>query len=214
MSEIDSSAHEICGTIAGVPLYRVTEESPNALAKPSEVLLGGGSGEHNEAVIDVVGAALLFMLTDEFYQEDAGDSASRLPDFPTSRVSALVEALEPLEIDRVVTSRWNWSGNEFAHFVKRAKRGEGWGRPYKKKRDGSIENWVVSSIGEYVVVSRTDLLVELVTGRVSAEVIEEIRAFALAAAKRPVYMNVMAFPSGYEFVAGRRDAMGDGNVFH
>lgn len=214
MSAIDVHAHEICGTLAGVAVYHPLEDFGTGWdypLGPHQLMVGGGSGEHPEAVFDILTAVYLFLLDDELEEtSDVPGFATRLFEFPTERIERILQVLDKAVLEREDAFSFNWSGDVWHGFVERAMREEGYGRPYVKSVDGSIENWVISSIGEYALVSMRDLVVSLAPSELS----EELVALSTAVAQRPLYMNVMAFPSGYEYVGGRRERIADGNVRH
>lgn len=214
MSAIDTMPHELCGTLAGLPVYHLLVDDDGYLdapASPRHLLVGGGSGEHPETSFDIVAAVHHFLL-DEELEETTDDPSwgTRLWEFPYERIEALLGRIDPVVPDRDVSIVSTWGGDDWYRFVERARRQEGFGVPYDPAKHRSIESWMASSLGEYALVSMTGLVVSLLPGEVSQEVV----ALATAVAQRPLYMNVMAFPSGYDHVGGRRERIADGNVRH
>lgn len=202
MSYIDTLQHEICGVLAGLPLYRLLVTDTTELrAGPDHLLLGGGSGEHPAARFHMLSALYRFLLSEELEDERF---------FGLDRIETLRCALDPYTRSLPDSDFSHWRGDDWARIIAHAQQEQGFGRPYSPEKDGSIEHWITTSIGEYVLVARTDLAVALLPESVS----DEIRTLATRVSESPPYLNVRSFPTGYEHVAGRRNALCDGNVRH
>lgn len=228
MSYIDIRRHELCGVVAGVPLYHPLEEYDDGSgpgsefsATPQDLVLGGGGGEHPAAVMNVRSCVSNLLVS---YEDGTAEEmhVNGVPTFghllrtsnltveDVLRVADALHEYEPTGQYLLPVGTFDWSGDTWSEFVEAAKNPGGWARPYEQGGpDGSIENWIGGVVGEYVLVSMVDLLVSILP-----EEEEVLRELSVLVSRTPLYMGVLSFPTGYEYVGGRRESLGDGNVRH
>lgn len=215
MSYIDTAPHQYCGRLAHVPLYHPQGTYSDEFdADPSQLVLGGGSGEHVAVVLyplvcahQIVGDLIIAVL-------DANDKTSSGD--PTMYVSngLAEEALLGLELameeimerENMKSDFSDWSGHTWHRFVTHAMAWPGW-RPYNPD-EMAIEAWIEASVGEYVLVSAPELL--SVHEELAPHVLT-LRSIETFLGLRPSYANVLQFPSGYN-VGGRGKTISDRNM--
>lgn len=239
MSQIDVYRHELCGQLAGLPVYRVLDHVPDGEyhrpVTPTTLLIGGGSGEHGAAVIDAHQAASSMVLEafDAWYQPERGHAAADALDWMrhhlvqagaltdeqagtyddemlSDLLTDLCEALLPTaQLTRHAGEFAGWSGAEWIAVGKHLEQV----RPWRPGADplAAPENYLRDCIGEYVLVSYPELVVDRAVNAGKAALFAAVRTML---AEWPVMLGVMAYPSGYEHVGGRRNRLGDGNVRH
>ena len=224
MSYIHTIRHQLAGLICGIEVYRLFEDyehAPSGLARatPANLLIGGGSGEHAEAVVYPVKTAAWFLdtLLDDVPAEGEEVISHRGIQLATAgltadceQVEALFEVLDSAGDDSDVPIDFiAWGGNDWAHFVEAAERPGANTLPYDRETE-PIESWVTNAIGEFVVVSLPEFVRAHLDG-VALECFEQLRQIAVQA---PIYRAVRAFPSGYEYEGGRGETLGDPDVRH
>jgi hypothetical protein len=244
MSFIDTFRHQLCGYLAGVPLYLPGEDITGEFdASPDDLVLGGGSGELAGAVVDVV-AAIGHVVDD--YIEDAecpcDRSARRCADCGgrgfdpdhglgrqlldiarehdiadkdvLDRVYQLSDTItgDELGLRRCVDFS-DWSGDTWFHLITYASQpSTGVGTSYSPTLHGAIERWLISSVGEYALVSLRPSSVDatLANDPFAAALFDTIRAWA---SHQPLFANVAQYPTGYQ-TGGRGDRLGQPNMRH
>lgn len=236
MSFIDCYNHELCGTIAGLPLYRPLEEIRSVsefCATSQDLVLGGGSGEHPAAVASILRCVGEFLIC---YEIEGSADDMYVDGFPTveyllgnqetmfegvkhitaERFHEIADGLRERSLDpnsginfEPAIDFLQWSGDVWYNFITRAKNPNGWARAYDPS-ETSIESWLAATIGEYALVS----MPELVAGLVHGDEADEIRLLSKLVGAVPIFTGVAAFPAGYEHVGGRKSSLGDGNVRH
>jgi hypothetical protein len=190
MSYIDSFDHDLVGFFGGLPIYHPTQDISGAAIDPQEfacnsrqLILGGGEGEHPALVLaDPSSAALHF----------AGLAWTLLPErqplsAPTRRA-----------LDRA-TSCWQclsfagWDMKTHADFYARCT-AACYPTPFDPERHGTVEEWLVASLGEFVYFALPELAADA----------EEPRAELRTQVSHPIFWNVLTPPPGYPVGVGRR----------
>jgi hypothetical protein len=157
MSHIDSFKHEIVGLFGNIPIYHPLEKIKGDFkCNPSQLLLGGGNGEHPALVIKNPTATVAWFL--EHTLEPLRSDDVKAKSHPLKR------HLE--EWDSVVESHINWS--EKAHLIF-----YDWSmqthhdfyklcistaipNPYPEDKQ-SIEEWLILGFGEFIFFAMPEL---------------------------------------------------------
>lgn len=198
MSYIDSYDHELVGFFAGLPLYHPLEDiAPPAYigvgpqnedfsCTTQQLVLGGGSGEHPGLVLTNPGAAALHFLRAALpLDQPISEQAQRLFDKAWSYMDCLAFA--------------GWNLETTASFVARCT-GSAFMRPYSQEIDGTLEQWLLCNLGEFVYFAMPEL---------AADVLAQIPSVC-ALVREPRYGNVLILPPGYTMPYGRaRNATGN-----
>ena len=193
MSYIDTFDHELVAFFAGLPLYHPLEQvsgspdRPDEFAcSPSELILGGGEGEHSAMILREPGMAVRHFLD--------GALMSRTSELP-AREQTFLDDTPPAGQCLAFPG---WSLEEMAEFAARFV-APGFVKPYHRERDGPLERWVACNLGEFVYFAMPEL---------AAGTLAELPA-AQARVSGPLFLNVLILPPGYRAPAGRyRDASG------
>jgi hypothetical protein len=244
MSFIDAFRHQLCGYLAGVPLYLPAENiSGEFEATPDNLVLGGGSGELDGVVVDVVAA--IGRVLDQ-YIEDAlcpcdrsRDSCAncggtgldpdhflgrqlldiaRTHDIANSDVLERVYQLADLVTGDELGLRreadfCDWSGDTWFHIVTRA----------TQPSTGvgtSFNPDIHGAIERWLIHSVGEYaLVSLRPPSVPATLANDPTALAMYdaigswASYQPLFANVAQYPTGYQ-TGGRGDRLGQPNMRH
>lgn len=219
MSEIDTHRHQLCGDLNKVPIYLMKEncESDGLNLTTRNLLLGGGSGEHNRIVFDILSLASYFLY--DFVPIEASkimqDMIECLDEYGSHQFKNYADfedALEQLakllgeegEVQPIV----EWGGDDWGPFYRNAQ-SPIHDTPFVEGK-GSISSWIQDSLGEYVLIAMLPELLEAAP----VETHELLRKFSAFFASSPCFMNVRAYPSGYDFVGGRAARLGEYDVRH
>lgn len=156
MSEIDCWPHETVGSINGnIPVYHPLAPigSASFTAGPSDVLLGGGSGELSATVVPLRAAfcLLAWHLTDDGSRAAALVSALGREDHWWSDLTTGPKVMA----DRVT---FGWCGDEWGDLYPIALK-TGYD-PDEEDLPGSVEDWYTLLAGIVVVKNAPQLLVE------------------------------------------------------
>lgn len=206
MSEISSKPHQLCGALAGVPLYHPTAafslHGDNLKVDERHLLLGGGSGEHPVLRYHIPTLAADFIL----------GWVGGVTGFDVYMRQQLFTKIEPVILAPEEDDEGSWDGGSWYEFINNAKSNLGYNHPYdiSKMDEGSIEEWIRDSLGEYVIVAMLDVLLSFVPEGAHAQ----LTKFSEKLAMNPFYCNVIAFPRGYEKLGGNTAGLDDGNVRH
>lgn len=222
MSHIDIFKHELVGLVAGVQLYHPLEATDfGDGVGPEALLLGGGSGEHSEAILSPADCVASYLLLLPDVAAEPGSEHWLRPRYLELLGCEDLEAAEELlagdmfdalvaDVDPIRGSDFSrWSGDDWAAFAAAASSPGCWTTAYDRKVHGSIEHWVRQVVGEFVLVSMPELIADrMVDHQATFAAVRQIAADA------KLMLGVMTFPSGYEQLGGRREQLGDGNVRH
>ena len=192
MSYIDTFDHELVGFFGGLPLYHPLESVDGGGIKdedfgctPTQLVLGGGSGEHPGLVLTNPGEAALHFLCAALPPElNIDPRAQRMFDEAPSCLACLHYA--------------GWSLEDYTSFAARCM-APAFVHPYHQEADGLLEEWLTRNLGEFVFFAMPELASELFS----------LIPATCALAREPRYCNVLILPPGYKAPGGRcRDAMG------
>jgi len=189
MSYIDSFDHEYIGQLGYLPIYHPLETIERVKwgdydfgADPTNLVLGGGSGEHPGLVLHHMESFVAKFLLDRITEDDEKLMSEEDRTFVVDL--AFVDYSELLEF-------CDWRISEIANFYEMAK-SSAMGSPLDG--DEMMEEWLVKSIGELVYYSLPDLNPE--HARLS-KIFEDCEIHA-------VMRNVTISPSGYPTRGGRQ----------
>ncbi len=181
MSYIDTFDHELVGFFGGLPLYHPLEvvsgtSVPGEFAcSPSQLVLGGGDGEHPAIILhDAAGAVTIFV----GLWFEAGNKQD---DLSTEALAILDQAPTPTRCLKYA----DWELEKYASFFARCL-SPAFPTPYRIERHMSMEGWFVASLGEFIYFSMPELATETVKLLHEADVrIHE-----------PLFFNVTVPPPG------------------
>ena len=187
MSYIDTFDHEYLGVLGYLPIYHPLvsvaggHSEDDFSCAPSDLVLGGGGGEHPGLVVRHLECSVACFLL-EFVSED--DESGIDP----NAVRWLQDAL--CESRTAALNFFGWSIRDMARLLEMAK-SDLHSSPLRE--DQSVEDWILTSIGEFVFYSLADL---------NPVPLEILAAFTSIA--RPIVNNVRCQPPGYPCEFGRR----------
>lgn len=189
MSYIDTFDHEFVGFFAGLPLYHPLVDVPGTQVPEefscsrTQLILGGGDGEHPALIVaDAESVTLNFL-----------SMWLRLMDIPHERVpqevfAVLDNAAPPWQCLQFA----DWDIETYDRFYHRCVSAS-FPSPFLREKHGSLEDWIVGSIGEFLYFS----LIEL-----SATARSKVPAL-IGIVQTPIFFNVLIAPPGYKVLAGR-----------
>jgi hypothetical protein len=185
MSYIDTFDHELVGFFAGLPLYHPLEVVVGAGGDefgctPSQLVLGGSSGEHPAVVLTNPTAAAASFL-----------QAALPPDGPPLSAEAQ-QFIDELPRSWECLHFAGWGIDDFVAFHERCI-APGFVTPFNAEQDRLVEDWVLRSLGEFVYFSMPEL----------APDVRAHLADVCARVSGPRYYNVQILPPGYAPPAGR-----------
>ncbi|TCI01188.1 hypothetical protein EZV61_19055 [Corallincola luteus] len=187
MSYIDSFDHEYIGYLGYLPIYRPLQEIKgdkwggyDFSAKPNNLVLGGGSGEHPGLVVHKLESVAAKFLYDQLLDEEE----EKISKVDTDYIIDLCYADEILEF-------CSWSINQFAELKEMAE-AKTFMTPLAE--DEEVEDWLCKSIGELVFYSLRDLNPE------HSKLLRIFSPFNIQATMR----NVACPPPGLPSCGGRR----------
>lgn len=164
MSHIDSFRHEIVGFFGGIPVYHPLEIiRGDFYCDPSQLVLGGGSGEHPAMVLEDPTAAVALFLDTEL-------TALKNSPVPAAQHPLTAVAHEWLEIVRPFTNGalddyftfYDWTDETHENFhalcTSRALPNPCWKDAWK----ADIRTWLALGFGEFVFFAMPDLAPDLV----------------------------------------------------
>ncbi|GAA0878836.1 hypothetical protein GCM10009119_18040 [Algoriphagus jejuensis] len=142
MSHIDSFKHELVGYLGYLPVYHPLEEIEGDFAcDPSQLLLGGGSGEHPALVIENPTSAVAFFLREEIKTEKNLKSWERF-------ISPYLD-----KTPNQLLTFYEWDSQRHSTFLAMS-RSEALPNPNEKE---DFEMWLILGIGEFVFFSLPSL---------------------------------------------------------
>lgn len=191
MSYIDSFDHEYIGQLGYLPIYHPLETLEHTKwgdydfgADPTNLVLGGGSGEHPGLVLhhleSFVARFLLEQITDEDEKLMSEEDKSYVIELAYLNYSELLEFCD-------------WRISEIASFYEMAK-SPAMGRPLDEGEDEMMEEWLVKSIGELVYYSLPELNPEH----------KKLNDIFKDCEIQPIMRNVVISPPGYPTRGGRQ----------
>ncbi len=194
MSYIDTFDFELIGHFGGLPVYHPLESveanefDPKDFAcDPSQLLIGGGGGEHPGIVVVSPTEAAMHFLRD--YMESHG---SQWNESTQSRWKQIVEpwANDPA---RRFTCPWfkvfhfaGWKTKDYVDFQQRCM-SPAMMRPFHPEIDHLLESWLAISVGEFLVLAMPELIEPLIAQLGN---LRETITFDL-------YQNILLSPPGY-----------------
>lgn len=152
MSYIDTIKHELVGYLNGLPIYHPLENLPRSKwgdpdfsCDQSNLVIGGGSGEHPGLVIHNLPS-----LVCEYLLYDIKQNAEHFPDYRRPSDSA-----QKLLLDIAVGEESNlefcgWSMKHHSQFIKCAMSPV---HAHPLSEEGIAEEWIRLSLGEFVYFS-------------------------------------------------------------
>ncbi|WP_440958449.1 hypothetical protein ACFELO_14325 [Oceanicaulis sp. LC35] len=179
MSYIDSYDHVLVGYMAGLPLYRPLEDIPGPEngffredfpCRKDQLVLGGGSGEHEGLVLARPGAAMaLYALDSEDFE---------FPEAERARLNALIA-------EAPVLVRYGWDGSTHRQFKARCK-SAALPNPYDRHY-GPFDAWLAMGFGEFCYAAMPDL---------DPDMAKALRACQIQPPVHVRYSNVLLPPPG------------------
>jgi hypothetical protein len=201
MSYIDTFDHEFVGFFGGYPIYHPLESvegDPTNLADfsctPSDLVLGGGGGEHPAVVLRRADCAVAQFV--QYWLDDHNDE-TRLQRLRQSPLE--VPAWEPfLDMACTIPSQSvldfaGWNVQTYHDFYAACCSAMLY-RPYHSERDGRFESWLAACLGELIFFAMPDLVPELTT------LLPDAREHIHSA----LFLNVLTPPPGYQLPLGRK----------
>lgn len=191
MSYIDSFDHEYIGQLGYLPIYHPLETLDRVKwgnydfgADPTNLVLGGGSGEHPGLVLHHLESFVAKFLLDRITEDDeklmSKDDKAFVIDLAFVNYSELLEFCD-------------WRISEIARFYEMAK-SPAMGRPLDVEEDEMMEEWLVKSIGELVYYALPELNPQ---HKRLSKIFEDCEI-------HPVMRNVLIPPPGYPSKGGRQ----------
>ncbi|WP_420385998.1 hypothetical protein [Roseivirga sp.] len=189
MSYIDSFDHEYVGQLGYLPIYHPLETLEQVKwgdydfgADPTNLILGGGSGEHPGLVLHRLECFVAKFLFDQITEDDEQLMSHEDRDFVIDL--AFVNYIELLEF-------CEWRISEIANFHKMAKSST---MGYRLTKNDIMEDWLIKSIGELVYYALPELNPEH----------ESLTRIFQDYEIHPVMRNVLIPPPGYPAWGGRQ----------
>ncbi|VTU42691.1 MULTISPECIES: hypothetical protein [unclassified Variovorax] len=157
MSYIDTIPHKRVGTLAGYPVYhsnatvKAARGASDFGCTPSNLVLGGGSGEHPGLVVhnfDYLVSQYLLLRMEQLGNPPHPNGFSPAEDYFGSKLDTnLANCFEFC----------GWGVEQVAEFLRRCS-GHLVARPYAAELDTSFEHWLAYSFGEYAWSRQPNLM--------------------------------------------------------
>lgn len=198
MSYIDTFDHEFVGYFGGIPVYRPLESVPSLpdddprdfACGPENLVIGGGAGEHLGIVLKAPGDAV-----DYYMHAWLRYLELQYPE-EHEALRPLIEAWRavsaPVDLRQVVAFA-GWQVADYAEFSARCS-SQAFLRPFDRREDASLEQWLVESLGEFVLLAMPELAADALArmgdlrGRITGG----------------IYGNILLAPPGFA-TAGRQE---------
>ncbi|MCQ3931167.1 MAG: hypothetical protein DPW16_11980 [Chloroflexi bacterium] len=197
MSYIDTFDHELVGFFGRIPVYHPLVEHEGSgddefSCTPTQLVIGGGSGEHPGLVILKPEAAV------EWFISEWIDYVKEGSKFPEGCSKDLLEQWEKhfheiLLLPKSIVHYAGW-GIETYHRFYEICTSRVFHRPFIPEQDRVLENWLIASVGEFVFYAMPELAPNIETNYPS------IRQYV----KDFFYMNILPPPPGYFLPYGRK----------
>jgi hypothetical protein len=203
MSFSDTFDNEFVGYLGGIPVYHPLEVVPalpdddplEFACGPEHLLIGGGSGEHPGIVVKAPGETVIcfvrawlgqtpFLSPEE--RQALRPAVEAWPDAPDRR-------RHPRSYWRQVFEFAGWRAADYVAFSTRCA-SRAFHRPFDPGQDGSLEQWLAASVGEFILLALPELAEDAV--RRLGDLRRHVRG--------DLYKNILLLPPGYP-VWGRRE---------
>ena len=152
MSHIDSYDHEYIGQLGYLPIYHPLQHIEKVRwgdydfgADPSNLVLGGGSGEHPGLVLHKLECFVAKFLLSAISEKEEASISEEDRDFLANLVYSKHEHIFEF---------CEWRVDEYSRLHEMAKTGTT-GEPLRE--DQTVEDWLMLSIGEFVYYSLPEL---------------------------------------------------------
>ncbi|MBI5930744.1 MAG: hypothetical protein HY862_15650 [Chloroflexi bacterium] len=197
MSYIDTFDHELVGFFGRIPVYHPLVEHEGAgdgefSCTPTQLVIGGGSGEHLGLVIPKPDAAVEWFISEwiDYIKEDSK--------FPEGISKDLLERWEKhlhknLRLPKSILHYAGWS-IETSHRFYEICTSRAFHRPFLPEQDRALENWLIASVGEFVFYAMPELAPTIETNY--PDIRQHVKDF--------FYMNILLPPPGYPLPYGRK----------
>jgi hypothetical protein len=159
MSYIDTFDHEFVGFFGGLPIYHPVEvvlgvpDDPRDFGcDPSQLVIGGGGGEHPGLVIkEPENAAARFVISwlDRLEDDDPEAFAAGAERFAAWDAAHRDATFRPWS---EVLEFAGWRVGEYSEFVEHC-RSAAFATPYRPEKHRSVEAWISCSIGEFILLA-------------------------------------------------------------
>jgi hypothetical protein len=191
MSHIDSFKHEIIGLFGCIPVYNPLEEIEGDFkAKPGQLILGGGSGEHPAMVVEDSTQAVALYLKHSL--EPLLNPELSVNRFPLKKVAKdWLEKIQPfLTADPAsICVFYDWTDEDHQRFAKYCT-SDVLPNPHWK---GDLYEWLPVSFGEFIFFAMPGLVPEVMEklGENPHQFFNHIRYnnISLIPPNMPVYAN-------------------------
>lgn len=194
MSHIDSFNHEIVGQFGGLPVYHPLEDiEGDFVSTPTQLLIGGGSGEHPALVIESPLKAVAWFLHDQF--ESLKNPALSPERFP---LKTKIDEWEPIIAPYLTSSHdeiltyYDWDTETYSNFTELCK-SPALPNPLD---DDQLEIWLILGIGEFVFFAMPELAPDIMT-----KLEDPYSCF-----KHTYYNNIMVIPPNFPVYANGGNA--------
>lgn len=159
MSHIDSFKHEITGLFGSIPVYHPLEEIDGDFeADQTQLILGGGSGEHPAMVIENPVQAVALFLKKKL--EPLKDPKLKEKYYPLKRLmpewEPVIDRFLPDTADEVLAF-YDWEAEDFERFEELC-RSSAMPNDFWK---GDFHEWLVLSFGEFIFFAMPELAADL-----------------------------------------------------
>ena len=162
MSHIDSFKHEIVGLFGNIPIYHPMEKiKGDFICDPSQLLLGGGSGEHPALVIKKPLAAVAWFLNatlEPLHSDDIKVKSHPLKRHLDEWSGVISKYINWDYADHL--EFYEWEIQTHHHFYQRCI-SNALPNPYHPDQQESIEEWLILGFGEFIFFSMPELAAKI-----------------------------------------------------
>lgn len=197
MSHIDTFDHEFIGFFGPLPVYHplVIVEGAGGdefSCTPNQLVIGGG-GEHPGLVIQTPEIAVEWFISQwvDLVQEGTLKPSETLPNDVIHQWDEYFQ--RRVESPESLLYFAGWRAETYHHFYETCI-SPAFHRPFVQQDDGILENWIATSVGEFVFYAMPDLTPTIETHY------PDVRKYV----KDVLYMNIMLPPPGYPLPYGRK----------
>lgn len=147
MSHIDSFKHELVGYLGYLPVYHPQEEiNGDFNCNKSQLVLGGGSGEHPAVVIENPASAVAYFLNEVIeHMNELGHWVEKYSPYLNNNLTELLTFYD-WDMERLTAFRMMAESDVLPN----------------PSYDDNIEKWLILGIGEFVFFSMPSLAKELI----------------------------------------------------
>jgi hypothetical protein len=162
MSHIDSFRHQIVGLFGLLPIYRPLEDIDGDFqCTTSQLLLGGGSGEHPAMVLTRLPTAVARYLQYCLHAR-VFDAHGATPTPTQEAIRAVITPYVGQPNDDVVTF-YEWSAATHEHFAQLCRSPALPNRYSIYERTMSLHDWLILGLGEFIFFAMPDLATPILT---------------------------------------------------